>query len=140
MNLQESIRRILREESSPTKKLRDFVASNGFITARKVFGNDEKFYETIDLDGSVDDNLFVIKTILNHDVVNREICNFKITKLYNGNRIEVLIFIPQVNEDEESYSNKLKEIAVSREISDHIFELGVGTVRGHNIKVQTWKC
>jgi hypothetical protein len=139
MNLQESIRRILREETSPEKRLKDFVSSNGFTVAKRVFGDNDKFYESLGLKGTQDDMIFIVNTILKHDI-EEDICDFFIVKTLHS--IKLYVEVPKANPDKgiDEWANKYDRTLLESKISQKIFSLGNGLVRGHNIKVLPGRC
>ena len=132
MNLQESIRRILREETSIKDKTRNMVSKHGFSVVKNMFGDDEKFYDIIDLDGSQDDMLFITKAIMEHDVKAR-LCSYKIEKTKHS--INIYFEAPKYFPDKDEYywPNKQHVLNLERSIGNKILNSGKGMVRGHRV-------
>ena len=136
--MQESIRRILREERSLKTIVRDLVKNKGFLKASNVIGSLEKVHEILDLKGTQEDMLFIVNTILKHDL-NEPMCNFVVSKWFHSIRTLVNIPLPNPN-NPNAWINTRTEIDLEIKISDMIYELGNGLVRGHDIKVSAIRC
>lgn len=139
MNLQENIRRVLREETSTKDKTRGMVSKYGFKMVKNMFGDDNKFYDTIDLNGSQDDMLFIAKAIMEHDVKAR-LCGYIIEKTKHSIKIsfEIPKYFPE--EDEEYWPNRRQVNVMVEEISNLIYNLGKDKVRGHRIHGSIGDC
>lgn len=139
MNLQETIRRVLREETSTKDKTRGMVSKYGFNEVKDMFNDDDKFYGIIDLDGSQDDMLFITKAIMEHDVKAR-LCGYRIEKTKHSIKIsfEIPKYFPE--QDEEYWPNRHQVIVIEQEISRLIYNLGKGNVRGYRIHGSIGDC
>ena len=138
MNLQENIRRILREERSLKTIVRNLVKNKGFLNASNIIGSLEKVHEILDLEGTEEDMMFIVNTILKHDL-NEETCSIKVSKHFYS--IQILVNIPLPNPNNpNAWINTRTEIDLEIKISDMIYELGNGLVRGHDIKVSAIRC
>ena len=139
MNLQETIRRVLREETSTKDKTRGMVSKYGFKMVKNMFGDDNKFYDTIDLNGSQDDMLFIAKAIMEHDVKAR-LCGYIIEKTKHSIKIsfEIPKYFPE--EDEEYWPNRRQVNVMVEEISNLIYNLGKDKVRGYRIHGSIGDC
>ncbi len=89
--IQENIRRILREERSLKTIVRDLVKNKGFLNASNIIGSLEKVHEILDLKGTEEDMMFIVNTILKHDL-NEETCSIKVSKHFHS--IQILVNIP----------------------------------------------
>ena len=138
MNLQESIRRILKEETKEKRIVRRMVENEGFKFASRVIGSLEKVHEILDLKGTEEDMMFIVNTILKHDL-NEETCSIKVSKHFHS--IQILVNIPLPNPNNpNAWINTRTEIDLEIKISDMIYELGNGLVRGNDIKVSAIRC
>ena len=138
MNLQESIRRILREERSLKTIVRDLVKNKGFLKASNVIGSLEKVHEILNLRGTQEDMMFIVNTILKHDL-NEPMCSFVVSKWFHS--IRTLVNIPLRDPDNlDAWINRSIEIDLEEKISNMIYELGNGLVRGNDINVSAVWC
>lgn len=139
MNIQENIRRILREESSLKKNVRNLVETKGFIMASQIVGSLEKVYEILGLKGTQEDMIFIVTVILNHDI-KEKICDFFMVKTYHS--IKVYVETPSEDPDSDyfSFGNRHARSRFSDKISNTIYELGNKLVRGHDINIQPGNC
>jgi len=138
MNLQENIRRILKEETTIKETVRDMVKSHGFIITSKMVGSLDEVHEILDLKGTQEDMLFIVNTILKHDL-NEPMCNFVVSKTSHSIKTLVNIPLPDPN-NLDAWVNRRVEIELEVKISNMISELGEGLVRGNNINVSAVKC
>jgi hypothetical protein len=138
MNLQENIIRILKEETTLKETVRNMVKSQGFIMAAKMVGSLDEVHEILDLKGTQEDMLFIVNTILKHDL-NEPMCNFVVSKTFHS--IKTLVNIPLVDPDNPDFwTDEAIETFLETKISDMVYKLGKGLVRGNNIKVSSVKC
>jgi len=141
MNLQESIRRILREETENTSlqdKLLQVIKSRGVKRASKLVGGVERLFRIIDMKGTQDDMVFIVKAILEHDL-NEPMCNFNVSKTLHSIKTFVNVPLPDPN-NLDAWVNRSVEIELEGKISHMIYELGNGLVRGNDIKVSAVRC
>jgi hypothetical protein len=139
MNLQENIRKVLREESSLKKNVRNLVETKGFIMASQIVGSLEKVYEILELKGTQDDMIFIVTVILNHDI-KEKICDFFMVKTYHSIKIYVETPSEYPGRDYFDPINKNARRRFSDKISNTIYELGNKLVRGHDINIQPGNC
>ena len=141
MNLQESIRRILREETAQQAKLKDMVSRKGFIKVSKMMGGIENLYNILNITGSQDDMMFIVKAIMEHDLKNKEnICSFEIIPTQHSIKIRVEIAKEYRNLPDDNWGNRKEISRVQDDISNIIYKLGNGLVRGHIIRVSIGEC
>jgi len=138
MNLQESIRRILREERSLKTVVRDLVKNKGFLNASNIIGSLEKIHKILDLEGTEEDMMFIVNTILKHDL-NEETCSIRVSKHFNSVQILVNIPLPNPN-NPDAWINRSVEIVLEEKIREMIYKLGNGLVRGYHINVSAIRC
>jgi hypothetical protein len=138
MNLQESIRRILKEETSLKKNVRKIVENEGFIFASEFVGSLDEVHEILDLKSTQKDMMFIVNTILEHDL-NEPMCNFVVSKHFYSIRTLVEIPLPNPN-NPDAWINKSAELVLREKIRDLIYELGKGLVIGNDINVSAVKC
>ena len=137
-NLQENIRRILKEETTIKETVRDMVKSHGFIITSKMVGSLDEVHEILELKGTQEDMLFIVNTILKHDL-NEPMCNFVVSKTLHS--IKTLVNIPLVDPDNPDFwTDEAIETFLETKISDMVYKLGKGLVRGNNINVSAVKC
>ena len=136
--MKERIRQILKEETSEKNIVRRLVKDEGFKFASRVIGSLEKVHEILDLKGTQEDMLFIVNTILKHDL-NEPMCNFVASKWFHS--IRTLVNIPLVDsKNPDAWVNRSVEVDLEEKISDMIYKLGNGLVRGNDIRVSAVKC
>ena len=136
--MKELIRHILKEETSEKNIVRDLVKDEGFKFASSVIGSLEKVHEILDLKGTQEDMIFIVNTILKHDL-NEPMCGFGVSKWFHSVGTFVNIPLPNPN-NPDAWINTRTEIDLEIKISDMIHELGNGLVRGYDIKVSAIRC
>lgn len=139
MNLQENIRKVLREERSLKKSIRNLVETKGFIMASQIVGSLDKVYEILGLRGTQEDMIFIVTAILNHDI-KEKICKFFMVKTYHS--IKIYVEVPSEDPDSDYFDpiNKNARRRFGDKISIAIYELGNKLVRGHDINIQPGSC
>jgi hypothetical protein len=139
MNLQENIRRILREERSLKKSIRNLVETKGFIMASQIVGSLEKVYEILGLRGTQEDMIFIVTAILNHDI-KEKICKFFMVKTYHS--IKIYVEVPSEDPDSDYFYpiNRNARRRFGDKVSNTIYKLGNKLVRGHDINIQPGSC
>jgi len=138
MNLQESIRRILKEETTIKETVRDMVKSHGFIITSKMVGSLDEVHEILDLKGTQDDMMFIVNTILKHDL-NETMCGFEVSRSLHS--IRTLVNIPlAVPNNPDAWRNRSVETFLASKIGELVYKLGNGLVRGNKIKVSAVLC
>lgn len=138
MNLQENIKRILKEETTLKETVRNMVKSQGFIITSKMVGSLDEVHEILDLKGTQDDMMFIVNTILKHDL-NETMCGFEVSRSLHSIRTFVNIPLADPN-NPDAWRNRSVETFLASKISDLVYKLGNGLVRGHNIKVSAVLC
>lgn len=130
---------ILKEDTSLKETVRNMVKTQGFKMASKIVGSLDEVHEILDLKGTQEDMIFIVNTILKHDIEDN-ICDFKISKSLHS--IKIYVDIPKFDEnvDEDAWVNRSQELKVSVHIGKYITWLGNGLVRGHRIHVQIGRC
>ena len=139
MNIKENIRKVLREERSLKKSVRNLVKTKGFFMASQIVGSLERVYEILDLKGTQDDMIFIVTAILDHDI-KEKICKFFMVKTYHS--IKIYIEVPSEDPDSDYFDpiNKDARRRFGDKISIDIYELGNKLVRGHDINIQPGSC
>ena len=139
MNLQENIRKVLREERSLKKNVRNLVETKGFIMASQIVGSLDRVYEILELKGTQNDMIFIVTAILNHDI-KEKICKFFMVKTYHS--IKIYVETPSEDPDSDyfSFGNRYARNRFGDKISNTIYELGNKLVRGHDINIQPGNC
>jgi hypothetical protein len=139
MNLQENIRKVLREERSLKKSIRNLVETKGFIMASQIVGSLEKVHEILGLRGTQEDMIFIVTAILNYDI-KEKICHFFIVKTYHS--IKIYVEVPSEDPDSDYFDpiNRNARRRFGDKISGNIYTLGKSLVRGHDINIQPGSC
>lgn len=140
-NLQESIRKVLREETSDQESVKDLVSDMGLYQTAKMFGGVENLYKVLGFTGTQEEMIFIVDTIMRHDVpVVENICDFKIKPTKNS--LIVYIEIPKYysNLSKDSFANREKKATAYFNTLELIYKLGNGLVRGHTIQVSIGDC
>ena len=135
MNLQQSIRRILKEETLK-ETVRGMVKTHGLRMAAKIIGSLDEVYEILDLKGTKDDMIFLIKSIMEHEAKEEfDYCSYKIVP--STHYITLYVFIPKPLPEhqgrwafDESVRYRVEEL-----VSMLLSKLGGGLIRGHYIYV-----
>jgi hypothetical protein len=139
MNIQENIRKVLREERSLKKNVRNLVETKGFIMASQIVGSLDRVYEILELKGTQDDMIFIVTAILNHDI-KEKICKFFMVKTYHS--IKIYIEVPSEDPDSDYFDpiNKNARRRFNDKTSSTIYMLGNKLVRGHDINILPGSC
>ena len=144
-NLQESIRRILREESKNTSlqdKLLQVIKSMGIKRASKLVGGLEKLFSIIDLKGTKEDMTFLTKSIMENEVKEKlKYCNYIIVPSLHHITLYVYIPKPLPEHEGEWVHDQSVRYRAEELIGMLLSKLGGGLIRGHNIYVSnTGEC
>lgn len=112
----------------------DLIKESGFTFVSNLFGSLGEVHKIIGLKGTQEDMIFIVNAIINHDIDER-ICDIGIRKTRHS--IDILVRIPLLdpNRDFDSWVNVSNETRLEGKISDVIYKLGNGLVRGHSITV-----
>ena len=136
LGLKESIRKILKEETSAKQRARDMVKKIGFLKASKMVGGLEELHKMIDLKGTQDDMKFVVGSILKNDIPDK-ICNFVISKRFGS--LDILVNIPEPDGLSE-WRIKSMEIELENKIRSFVHALGNALYRGYDLNVSAVRC
>jgi len=141
MNLQETIRRILREETSSQEDMRDIVSDLGLYNAKKMVGGIDNLYKILRFTGTREEMIFIVKSLMEHEVpLIDNICDFRIQPTQHSINLYVEIPKDYPNLPDDHWGNKSKTLQVKDRISNLIWRLGNELVRDHNVYVQIGKC
>ena len=141
MNLQESIRRILREETSYQNKMKNTVSEIGFNTTKKMFGSINNIYSALGFTGTQEEMIFIVDALMKHDVpIIENICDFRIVPTEQSFKLYVEIPKYYSNLADDSWANRQRVLRARDNISTIIHKLGNSLVRGHTIDVSLGKC
>ena len=136
MNLQEHIRKVLQEESLK-QTLMDEIERFGIKdTASLMSVRVEKLLKMAGIKGTKEDMLFLAKVIMENEVKEQsKYCSYEIVPTPHS--FNLYVFIPKpLPEDEGRWSRDYglrQEIKIM--ISQLLWVLGGGLIRGHNIEV-----
>jgi len=144
MNLQESIRRILREETENTSlqnKLLHIIKTKGIMIASKAVGGQKKLFSILDLKGTKEDMTFLIESIMENevkkvfDILGLKYCNYIIIPSHY--HITLYVYIPKPLPQHEGWSYyHSARYQVEESISHLLHNLGGGLIRGHSIYIK----
>ena len=141
MNLEEHIRKVLKEETSQESKLKDLISKRGFYKTSKVFGGIENLYKVIGFTGTQDEMIFIVNEIMKHDVpVIENICDYRIEPTLHSLKLYVEIPKFYSNLADDSWANRSRVLRARDNIRTIIHRLGNSLVRGHNVEVSLGKC
>jgi hypothetical protein len=141
MNLQETIKRILREETSTQSKLMDKISNMGFYKTSRMFGGIQNLYKVLGFTGTQEEMIFIVDTIMRHDVtVIENICDFKIEPTLHSLKLYVEIPKYYPNLADDSWANRQRVLRARDNITTIIERLGNDLVRGHIVNVSVGKC
>jgi hypothetical protein len=136
MNIQESIRRILREETSIKKKLLNSIDKIGVFKTSKKVGGLDRLYSIIDLKGTKEDMTFIIKSIMENEAKEEfNYCSYNIVPTQHS--IKLYVYIPKPLPEHEGVWGHDQSARYRAEelISMLLYKLGGGLIRGHSIYV-----
>jgi len=150
MNLQENIRRILREETENTSlqdKLLHIIKTKGISVASKVVGGSKRLFSIIDLKGTKEDMTFLTKSIMENevkkvlDILGLKYCKYIIVPSHY--HITLYVYIPKPLPEHEDVwvHDQSVRYRVEESIGHLLHNLSDGLIRGHNIYVyNTGEC
>ena len=141
MNLQENIRRILREESKNTSlqdKLLQVIKSMGIKRASKLVGGLEKLFSILDLKGTKEDMIFLTKSIMENEVKEKlKYCKYIIVP--SRHHVTLYVYIPKPLPEHEGVWSRDQWLRQEAEdlIRHWLYVIGLSGVliRGHEILV-----
>ena len=136
MNLQENIRKVLREESLKQTLMGEIERFGIKDTASLMSVRVEKLLKMAGIKGTKEDMLFLAKVIMENEVKEQfKYCSYDIVPTLHS--FNLYVFIPKpLPEDEGRWSRDYglrQEIKIM--ISQLLWVLGGGLIRGHNIHV-----
>lgn len=136
MNLQESIRRILKEESLK-QTLMDEIMRSGIRDTAKLMSMDIKeLLDMVGITGTKEDMIFLTKAIMENEVKEQlKYCSYNIVPSFGS--IKLHVFIPKPAPEDEGIWSRDQWIRSQVEdlISHLLYELGGGLIRSHYIHV-----
>jgi hypothetical protein len=136
MNLQENIRKVLREESL-RQTLMDEIERFGIQdTASLMSVSIEELLDMAGIRGTKNDMIFLAKSIMDIDVKEKlNYCSYNIVPTRYSINIDVYIPKPAPeNENRYMFDQSIRNHAYEL-ISELLYQLGGGLIRGHNIHV-----
>ena len=142
MNLQEHIRRVLKEETLK-QTLLDEMKRYGIRDTASIMSVDvEELLDMVGIKGTKEDMLFLAKVIMENEVKELlDYCSYDIVPTLHSFRLHV--FIPKPLPEEVgvwSRDQRVREEAKEL-ISQLLYNLGGGLIRGHNVYVyNTGEC
>jgi len=139
MNIKENIRKVLREESSLKKSVRNLVKTKGFFMASQIVGSLERVHEILDLKGTQDDMIFIVTAILDHDI-REKICGFFMVKTHHSIKIYIEVPTHYPGSDYFDSVNRHARSSFADKTSSTIYMLGNKLVRGHDINILPGSC
>ena len=141
MDLQETIKRILREETSNQTKIMDKISNRGFYKTSRMFGGIQNLYKVLGFTGTQDEMIFIVNELMKHDVpVIENICDYRIEPTLHSLKLYVVIPKEYPNLPDDSWGNTQKKLKARDNISTIIHRLGNSLVRGHIVNVSVGKC
>ncbi len=142
MNLQESIRRILKEESLKQTLMDEIMRSGIRDTAKLISVDIKELLDMVGITGTKEDMIFLIEAIMENEVKEQlKYCDYNIAPSFGSIKLDV--YIPEPAPEDEGRWSRDKWVRNQAEelISNLSYELGGGLIRGHYINVfNTGKC
>ena len=136
MSLQESIKRILNEESLK-QTLMDEIMRSGIKDTANIMSVDVKeLLEMVGMKGTQEDMIFLIESIMENEAKEEfNYCSYDIVPSLHS--IYLYVYIPKpLPKDVGIWSRDQRVCDVAEElISDWLYDLGGGLIRGHNVHV-----
>jgi len=121
------------KKTSLKEKLKNVVETQGIKMGVTIVGSLEKLFSILDIKGTQEDMIFLVKSIMDNEVEKQlKYCNYDIIKTLHSIKLYVFVAKPLPGE-EETFDRLLN--AVEEFISNLIYKLGGGLVRGHNVYV-----
>jgi len=136
MNLQESIRRILKEESLKQTLLDEIMRSGIRDTANIMSVDVKELLDMVGITGTKEDMIFLIKSIMKNEAKEEfDYCSYKIVP--STHYITLYVYIPKPLPEhvglwvyDQSVRYRVEEL-----ISMLLSKLGGGLIRGHYLYV-----
>jgi hypothetical protein len=135
-NIQENVRKELLQESLK-QTLMDEIRRSGIRDTASIMSVDvEELLDMVGIRGTKDNMIFLTKSIMDNDVKQKlDYCSYNIVPTRYS--IDIDVFIPKPapeNENRYMFDQRIRNHAYEL-ISELIYKLGGGLVRGHNINV-----
>ena len=134
--IQESIKRILKEESLK-QTLMDYIMRWGIRdTASMVGVTVKELLEMVGMKGTQEDMIFITKSIMENEAKEEfNYCRYSVVPSFHS--ITLYVYIPKpLPEDEGVWSrDQLKRDGAKVSISSLLYDLGGGLIRGHRVNV-----
>ena len=136
MNLQENIRRILREESLK-KTLMDEIMKSGIRDTANLMSVDVKeLLDMVGITGTKEDMIFLTESIMENEVKKElNYCSYNIVPSLHSIKLHVFTPEPLPEEKGTWYHDKWLLQEVEDLIRHWLYVLGGGLIRGHYIHV-----
>jgi len=136
MNLQESIRRILKNESLKQTVLGQIMRTGIRDTAKLMSVDIKELLDMVGITGTKEDMIFLIKSIMKNEAKEKfDYCSYKIVPSLH--HITLYVFIPKPLPEHEGVWSLDQSVRYRAEelISELLSKLGGGLIRGHYIYV-----
>ena len=136
MNLQESIRRILKKESLKQTLMDEIMESGIRDTANFMSVDVKELLRMVGIIGTKEDMIFLTKAIMENEVKEElNYCSYNIVPTLHS--IKLYVYIPKpLPKDVGIWSRDQRVCDVAEElISDWLYDLGDGLIRGYYIHV-----
>lgn len=136
MNLQENIRRILKEESLKQTLMDEIMRSGIRDTAKLMSVDIKELLDMVGITGTKEDMIFLTKAIMENEVKEElNYCSYNIVPSFHS--IKLYVYIPKpAPEDEGIWSRDQRVRNQAEELISHLlYELGGGLNRLHYIHV-----
>jgi hypothetical protein len=136
MNIQEHIRKVLREESLK-QSLMDEIERFGIRdTANIMSVSIEELLDMVGIRGTKDNMIFLAKSIMDNDVKQKlNYCSYNIVPTLHSFKLYVFIPKPLPENKGNWYHDKWLRQEAEDIIRHFLYDLGGGLIRGHNIHV-----
>ena len=136
MNLQEHIRKVLKEETLKQTLINEIMRSGILDTAKLLSVSVEELLKITGITGTQNDMIFLTKVIMDNEIRERvNYCSYDVVPTRYS--IDVVVYIPKPapeNIGNYMYDQRPRNHAYEL-ISELIYKLGGGLIRGHNIEV-----
>jgi len=136
MNLQESIRRILKEESLKQTLMDEIMRSGIRDTANMMSVDVKELLEMVGMKGTQEDMIFLTESIMENEVKEQlNYCSYDIVPTQHS--IKLYVYIPKPLPEHEGVWSLDQWVVHKAEelISYLLYELGCDLIRGHKIYV-----
>ena len=136
MNLQENIRKILKEESLKQTLMDEIMRSGIKDTANIMSVNVKELLGMVGMKGTQEDMIFLIESIMENEAKEEfNYCSYNIVPTPHS--IKLYVFIPEpLPEDKGKWARDQRVCDETKElISMLLYKLGGGLIRGHYVHV-----